>query len=76
MTASCSCKVVAEKTLSEQRVQLVEDSQGGYHLQKVSLDRKRTLFRAPVHSDLGVLAEARDLFPDLLPFGGLPVDAA
>ncbi len=75
MTASCSCRIVAEKTLFEHRVQLVEDSEGGYHLRKVSTDRKTILSSAPVHGNPSVLAEARDLFPDLLPFGGLPVDA-
>ncbi len=76
MTASSSCRIVAEKNLFGHMVQLVEDSEGCYHLQKVSEDRKTILSRAPVHSDPSVLDEARDLFPDLLPFGGLPVDAA
>jgi hypothetical protein len=75
MTASCSCRVVAEKILPEDRIQLVEDGKGGYHLRKVSQDGKTVLSSNPVHSDPSVLTEARELFPDLLPFGGLPVDA-
>ena len=66
---------MAEKILLEHRIQLVEDSKGGYHLRKVSEDGKTVLSSNPVHSDPSVLAEARELFPDLLPFGGLPVDA-
>jgi hypothetical protein len=75
MTASCSWRIVAEKTLLEHRVQLVEDDRGGYHLRKVSKDDGAILSIAAVHSDASVLAEARELFPDFLPFGGLPVDA-
>lgn len=75
MTATFTCRIVAEKTFFEHRVQLVEDTQGGYLLQKVSLDRETIFSSAPVHSDASILAEARDLFPDLLPFGGVPVDA-
>ena len=75
MTTSCSCRIVAEKTLFEHRVQLVEDNEGGYHLRKVSENDKMILSSAAVHSDPSVLTEARELFPDLLPFGGLPVDA-
>ena len=75
MTASCLCRIVAEKTLFDHIVQLVEDNDGGYHLQKISADCKTILSSAAVHSDPSVLAEARELFPEFLPFGGLPVDA-
>ena len=70
-----SCRIVTEEPLGDHRVQLVEDRRGCYHLRKVSGDKKTILFSAPVHGDPCVLAEARELFPDLLPFGGLPVDA-
>jgi len=76
MTEAISCRIVAEQRLPDHRVQLVEDREGGYHLRKVSVDEKKILSSAPVHADPSVLAEARELFPDLMPFGGLPVDAA
>ncbi|MFH0825035.1 MAG: hypothetical protein V2B18_19970 [Pseudomonadota bacterium] len=75
MTTSCSYRIVAEETLFEHSVRLVEDNEGGYHLQKISADCRTILSSASIHSDPCVLAEAKDLFPDFLPFGGVPVDA-
>lgn len=75
MTKTDSYRIVAEQSRADHRVQLIEDSSGGYHLRKVSADDDTTLSIAPVHGDLSVLAEARELFPDFLPFGGVPVDA-
>jgi hypothetical protein len=68
-------RTIAEQHLVDHKVQLVEDRAGSYHLRKVSVDDETILSSAPVHRDPNVLAEARDLFPDQLPFGGLPVDA-
>lgn len=75
MTEESSFRIVAEQTLPDQAVRLVEDREGGYHLQRVAMDRRTIFSSAPVHSDPSILAEARELFPDVLPFGGLPVDA-
>jgi len=76
MTETGSCRIVAEQVLLDYEVQLIEDCEGGYHLRRVSVDSETMLSSAPVHGDTSVLAEARELFPDLLPFGGLPVDAS
>jgi hypothetical protein len=55
---------------------LIEDPRGAYHLRKIALDRETVLSIASIHSDFGALSEAREYFPDLLPFGGIPVDAS
>jgi len=68
-------RIVAEQLLPDRKIQLVEDSGGGYHLRKISADGGTTLSIAAVHGAPSVLAEARELFPDFLPFGGVPVDA-
>ncbi|MFH1112461.1 MAG: hypothetical protein V1792_00940 [Pseudomonadota bacterium] len=68
-------RVLAEQPSSGFTVQLVEDSGGGYHLRKVSEDDGTIFSIVPVHGDPSVLAEARELFPDILPFGAMPVDA-
>lgn len=68
-------RIVAEELLGNRKVQLIEDNRGAYYLRKVSVDDGALLSIAPVHGDPKVLSEARELFPDLLPFGGLPVDA-
>ncbi len=70
-----SYRILSEQILEDCTIQLVEDQQGGYLLRKVSSDRKIVLISAPIHSDPSVLAEAREHFPDFLPFGGVPVDA-
>ncbi len=70
-----SFQIMAEQPLPDHKVQLVKDRAGCYHLRKVSAEDEMILSSAPVHRDPIVLAEARELFPDLLPFGGLPVDA-
>ncbi len=71
-----SNKVVAERALNDCHVQLIEDPRGAYHLRKIALDRETVLSIASIHSDFGALSEAREYFPDLLPFGGIPVDAS
>lgn len=76
MTERGSCWIVAEQLLVDYKVQLVEDCEGGYHLRRVSVDGETIFSSAPVYGDPSVLAEARELFPDLLPFGGVPVDAS
>lgn len=76
MKTVSSNKLVAERALNDCHVQLIEDSRGAYHLRKTTLDRKTVLSSASIHSDLGALSEAREHFPDLLPLGGMPVDAS
>lgn len=76
MKTVSSSKVVAERALSDCHVQLIEDSRGAYLLRKIALDRKTILSSASIHGDLGELSEAREYFPDLLPLGGMPVDAS
>ncbi len=75
MKETSSCRIVAEQILPDCRIRLTEDPEGGYHLQKVSVDGGTVLSSAPIHGDPSVLAEAREIFPDLLPFGAVPVDA-
>lgn len=70
-----SFQIMAEQPLPDHKVQLVKDRAGCYHLRKVSVKDGTIFSSVPVHRDLRVIAEARELFPDLLPFGGLPVDA-
>lgn len=75
MAEPSSYRVVAEQTLEDSTIQLVEDQQGCYHLRQISSDRRTIRISAPVHCDPSVLAEARAHFPDFLPFGAVPVDA-
>ena len=70
-----SYRILSEQTLEDYTIQLVEDQRGAYLLRKISSDRKIILESAPIHSDPIVLAEAREHFPDFLPFSGVPVDA-
>jgi mannose/cellobiose epimerase-like protein (N-acyl-D-glucosamine 2-epimerase family) len=70
-----SFRVLSEERFHDYSVQLLEDREGGVYLRKVSADQETVLFSAPLYSDLSALAEARELFPDLLPLGGIPVDA-
>ena len=75
MAEPSSYQVVAEQTLEDSTIQLVEDQQGGYHLRQISSEGRTIRLSGPVHCDQAVLAEARAHFPDFLPFGGVPVDA-
>ncbi|MDQ7785078.1 MAG: hypothetical protein RDU20_19490 [Desulfomonilaceae bacterium] len=75
MTDKGPFRIVAQRSQPDHKVQLVEDCAGAYYLRKVSADEGTTLSNAPVHANPSVLAEAREWFPDLLPFGGVPVDA-
>jgi len=75
MTMHESYRIIAEDVRDDHKVQLVEDQKGVYHLRKVSADEDTIFNSAPVYSDSLVLAEARESFPDFLPFGALPVDA-
>jgi hypothetical protein len=70
-----SYRIIAEEVADVHRIQLAEDQWGGYHLRKVSADGRKILSSAPVYSDPSVLAEAREYFPDFLPFAAQPVDA-
>ena len=70
-----SLRVLSEERFHDYSVQLVEDREGRVYLRKVSADQETVLLSAPIYSDPSALAEARELFPDLLPLGGLPVDA-
>jgi hypothetical protein len=67
--------VLSEERFHDHSVQLVEDREGRVSLRKVFADQKTVLLSAPIFNDSSALAEARGLFPDLLPLGGLPVDA-
>ncbi|MBI5586358.1 MAG: hypothetical protein HY892_21310 [Deltaproteobacteria bacterium] len=73
---NCSIRVLGEVPLPDRWVQLLEDRAGGVYLREVSADRETILSNASIFSDPSALAEARELFPDLLPLGGMPVDAA
>jgi hypothetical protein len=66
---------VSEKSFQDATIQLIEDQWTAYRLRWVSGDGKTSHVSAPIHSDPSVLIEAREHFPDVLPFGGLPVDA-
>lgn len=68
-------RILSEERFHDYSVQLVEDREGRVYLRKISVDQETVLFSAPVYGDPIVLAEARELFPDLLPLGGIPVDA-
>ena len=75
MTEKGKCRILAEELILDHRVQLVEHRDGSYYLRKILVDEGTVLFSAPVYGNAAVLDEARGLFPDFLPFGGLPVDA-
>lgn len=75
MIGSGSCRVIAEEVGILHRVQLIEDCEGAYHLRKISVDGGKILSSAPIYRDAGILAEAREYFPECLPFAALPVDA-
>ncbi len=68
-------EVIAEIVIHATTIQLVKDSNNVHFLRRGSAEQEKTSLSAPLHSDLAVLAEARELFPDHLPFAGLPVDA-
>lgn len=68
-------RIVAEQSLDGYRFQLVEDRKGSYYFRKISEQSGHVLLDGPIHGDPSILAEAREHFPDFLPFGGLPVDA-
>ncbi len=68
-------RVLSEQTLEDCTIQLVENQRGSYFLRKIYSGRGTIQVSAPIHSDPAALAEAREHFPDLLPFGGMPVDA-
>jgi len=68
-------EIVAETISREGIVQLVKDCQSVHFLRRRSPDGQELSLSAPLHSDLAALAEARDLFPEDLPFAALPVDA-
>ncbi len=56
-------------------VELVEDHQGDCFLRRLSEDGQEVSRSARLHTDPVALADARDLFPEHVPFGALPVDA-
>ncbi|HVN79936.1 MAG TPA: hypothetical protein VMW38_13130 [Terriglobia bacterium] len=68
-------KVITQTIQNGEPVQLVCDGKGSYFLRRHSICGEQLGLSAPLHSDPAALAEARELFPDHLPFGGLPVDA-
>ncbi|MGB6068485.1 MAG: hypothetical protein WBG50_27065 [Desulfomonilaceae bacterium] len=68
-------EVIAESITAGLTVQLVKNFQNVHFLRFCCADGKKPTVSAPLHSDPVALAEARDLFPDSLPFAGLPVDA-
>ncbi len=74
---SSSYRILAEKETDEGLVQLLENQDGTYQLRKLSNTPggQKTVLSAPVHSNTSVLAEAREYFPDHLPFGAVPVDS-
>ncbi|MGC8605774.1 MAG: hypothetical protein ACP5VS_19085, partial [Desulfomonilaceae bacterium] len=64
-----------EKHCDGTLLQLVEDQNGGYRLRRMSNSGETTYVSSPIHSDPSVLFDARNHFPEILPFGGVPVDA-
>jgi len=70
-----SYHIVSQNEFQDSIIQLIEDEWGGYRLRWISHDGHQSCISAPIYSDPRVLAEAREYFPDVLPFGGLPVDA-
>jgi hypothetical protein len=68
-------EVIAETVIRGVPIQLVKDSNSVHFLRFCPADEEEQSLSAPLHSDTAVLAEARELFPDHLPFAGLPVDA-
>ncbi len=67
--------VIAESITAGLTVQLVKNFQNVHFLRYCSSDGEDLTLSAPLHSDSAALAEACDLFPDSLPFSGLPADA-
>ena len=68
-------EVIAETVTHGVTIQLIKDSNSVHFLRWCSSDEEEPSLSAPLHSDTAVLAEARELFPDHMPFAGLPVDA-
>ena len=68
-------EVIAETVTHGVTIQLIKDCKSVHFLRYCSADGEKPSISAPLHSDTAVLAEARELFPDHLPFAGLPVDA-
>ena len=67
--------VLAQKLLGDITVQLVERTQYGCFLRRLGPGGVLIDQTPPLSSDIASLAEARDLFPEHLPWGGMAVDA-
>ena len=68
-------EVIAEVMASGGKAQLVKDCRGAHFLRRLSAEGEKWCLSPPLHSDPAALAEARELFPEHLPFAALPVDA-
>lgn len=77
MVQRSSFRIVEEIETDGGLIQLVESPDGSYRLRKMiaAPGGYETSLSEPVHSDTSVLAEAREYFPDHLPFGAVPVDS-
>ena len=75
MKKRSSYRIIEEKVIDEGTIRLVEDETGAYRLLSVTTDGEQIRLSPPVHSDTGILAEAREYFPDHRPFSAVPVDA-
>jgi hypothetical protein len=68
-------RVLARIQVERCTVELVEDDAGSCFLRRSSADGQEISRSAALHSDPAALADARELFPEHVPFGALPVDA-
>ena len=67
--------VISHTNIEDLTVQLVDDGLGGYFLRWLSADGQELSRSQPLYGDPVALAEARELFPEHLPFNAMPVDA-
>ena len=68
-------RVIDHTNVEHLTVQLADDGLGGYFLRWLSADGKELSRSQPLYRDQAALAEARELFPEHLPFTSMPVDA-
>ena len=68
-------RVISHTNIEDLTVQLVDDGLGGYFLRWLSADDQELSRSQPLYGDPVALAEARELFPEHLPFTAMPVDA-
>lgn len=68
-------RILDETLLDNQRVQLLEAEPGILYLRRADQSTSAVFLSGPLFSDPVALMEARDIFPDQIPWRAIPVDS-